>query len=192
VGSEKIVIIVSGLAASGKSTLAVMLAEALSLRRCSGGMALKTVAARIGLDTSGEKWWDSELGLRFLSLRERDFRYDRMVDEELISAARRGGVVIDSWILPWLYDGGFKVWLKADKTVRAARLSDRSGLQPDEAVRVLEERDSRNRALYKKIYGVDISVDLEPFHLVLDTSRLSAGDVFDVVLTAVRRFFKLR
>ncbi|RLG08608.1 MAG: hypothetical protein DRN65_01070, partial [Thaumarchaeota archaeon] len=36
-----------------------------------------------------------------------------------IELARAGGVVIDSWVLPWLYRGGFNIWLKAGAEFRA-------------------------------------------------------------------------
>lgn len=188
---KDIVIIVSGLAASGKSTLSKQLAESLGLERYSGGEALKAVAARMGFDTSGNRWWESEDGMRFLSLREKDESIDRMVDEELLSVARRGGAVIDSWVLPWLFEGGFKVWLKADKSVRADRLAKRAGLNLDEAKRILEERDTRNKELYRRLYGAKLHSDLEPFHLILDTSRLSSGEVFEIVYRAVTCYFDL-
>ncbi|MEM3156220.1 MAG: AAA family ATPase, partial [Nitrososphaerota archaeon] len=142
-----IVVIVSGLAASGKSTLSRQLAERLGVERYSGGEALKAVAARKGYETSGNSWWESEAGMQFLAMREENESLDRMVDEELLSIARRGGVVIDSWVLPWLFDGGFKIWLKADKAVRAARLAKRAGLSLEEALKILEERDTRNAEL---------------------------------------------
>ncbi|MCS7146362.1 MAG: cytidylate kinase family protein [Nitrososphaerota archaeon] len=188
---EDIVVIVSGLAASGKSTLAKQLAEKLRLKRFSGGEALKTIAAKMGFDTSEERWWESDEGMRFLALREGDERFDRMVDEELLSYARRGGVVIDSWVLPWLFEGGFKVWLKADRKVRAERLARRAGLTLDEAARILEERDARNAELYRRLYGIKISTDFEPFHLVIDTTRLSSQAVLDIVYLSVRHYLGL-
>ncbi|MEM0381687.1 MAG: cytidylate kinase family protein [Nitrososphaerota archaeon] len=186
-----IVVIVSGLAASGKSTLSRQLSERLGVERYSGGEALKAVAARKGYETSGNSWWESEAGMQFLAMREENESLDRMVDEELLSIARRGGVVIDSWVLPWLFDGGFKIWLKADKAVRAARLAKRAGLSLEEALKILEERDTRNAELYRRLYGFRLGSDLEPFHLILDTSRLGSHEVLEIVYTSVKYYFDL-
>ncbi len=152
---------------------------------------MKSIAKQRGFDTSGNRWWESEAGMQFLALRERDGSLDRMVDEELLRLARRGGVVIDSWVLPWLFDGGFKVWLKADKEVRAERLAKRAGLRLEEARRILDERDARNVELYHRLYGMKLGEDYTPFHLILDTSRLSGEEVFEIVYLAVRHYFDL-
>ncbi len=152
---------------------------------------MKEIAKKKGFDTSGNRWWESEAGMQFLALRERDGSLDRMVDEELLWLARRGGVVIDSWVLPWLFEGGFKVWLKADRDVRAERLAKRAGVSIGEARRILEERDARNMELYRRLYGLKLGEDFNPFHLILDTSRLSGEEVFEIVYLAVRHYFDL-
>ncbi len=182
-------VLVSGLAASGKSTISRRLAEELGLQLYSGGEVLKTIAAARGFRPTQTRWWETSEGMAFLSLRERDLSIDRSCDEWLLSRAREGGVVIDSWVLPWLYDDGLKIWLKASKSVRAERLSRRSGLPLNEAVRVLEERDRRNIELYARLYGIRVGSDYEPFHLILDTTTLSSNSVYSVVLAAVRSFY---
>ncbi|MEM0444745.1 MAG: cytidylate kinase family protein [Nitrososphaerota archaeon] len=188
---KEVVVIVSGLAASGKSTVSKKIAETLGLERYSGGEALKVLAAKLGFNTSGNRWWESDEGMRFLSMREGNEAYDRMVDEELLRLAKRGRVVIDSWVLPWLYEGGFKVWLKADKQTRAERLSLRTGLPLQDALKILEERDKRNSELYKRLYGVSLGADLTPFHLVIDTSRLTTQEVFEITYLGVKYHYDL-
>ncbi len=181
--------LISGLAASGKSTISRRLAEELGLQLYSGGEVLKTIAAAHGFRTTQTHWWETSDGMAFLSLREKDPSIDKACDEWLLSKAREGGVVIDSWVLPWLYSDGLKVWLKASKSVRAERLSRRSGLPLDEAARILELRDRRNIELYARLYGIRVGSDYEPFHLILDTTTLSSNSVYSIVLASVRSFY---
>ena len=149
------------------------------------------VAREMGYNVKGVKWWDTEEGLKFLSQRQQDKSIDRRVDEQLINIAKSEEAVIDSWVLPWLIEDGFKVWLKADVDVRARRMSKRGGMSLEEATRIIQERDRENYKLYLDLYGIKIGDDLSPFQLVLDSSYLSEASVFKIVYTAVKEYFKL-
>ena len=188
---KRIVICISGLAATGKSTLAKRLAESLNLRYVSGGDGLKMLAVERGYRPGGREWWETEDGMRFLEERMRNPEFDKLVDQKLIELAKAGDVVIDSWVLPWLYRDGFNIWLKAKTEVRAERMARRSGISVEEARRLLEKRDSESIELYKKLYGIEVGRDFEPFHLVLDTSDLDESAVYRIVLQAVKEFFRL-
>ncbi|OYT67730.1 MAG: cytidylate kinase [Candidatus Wolframiiraptor sp. EX4484-121] len=189
--AEKIVICVSGLAATGKSTLARRLAESLNLRYISGGDGLKMLAVEKGYRPGGREWWETEEGMRFLEERLKNPEFDKLVDQKLIELAKAGDVVIDSWVLPWLYRGGFNIWLKAKVEVRAERMARRSGISVEEARRLLEKRDSESIELYRRLYGIEVGRDFEPFHLILDTSDLDEPAVYRIVLQAVKEFFRL-
>lgn len=185
------VICISGFAATGKSTLGRRLAEALGLRYLSGGDGLKMLAVERGYRPGGQEWWETEEGLRFLEERLRNPEFDKLVDSKLLEAAKKGNVVIDSWVLPWLYRDGFNIWLKADLETRARRMRKRSGMSLEEARRIIRQRDSESAELYRKLYGIELGRDYEPFHLVLDTSKLEEDSVYRIVLQAVREYFRL-
>ncbi len=59
---DGMLICISGLAGSGKSTVAKKIAERYGLKYYSGGDALKTVAADLGCDTAQKGWWETEMG----------------------------------------------------------------------------------------------------------------------------------
>jgi cytidylate kinase len=187
--TKKVLVLISGYAATGKSTLGRALAKRLGIPYYSGGDALMRLARKMGFNARGRKWWDTEEGMRFLRMREENFEFDRKVDEELVQIAKEGSAVIDGWVIPWLVYDGFKVWLKADLETRAARLAKRGKMGYEEALKVLKEREERNRELYMRLYGIKWGEDLAPFHLVLDSTRLGKEDVLRVVLTAVRAYF---
>ncbi|MEM0375358.1 MAG: cytidylate kinase family protein [Nitrososphaerota archaeon] len=186
---ERLLVLISGQAATGKSTLGRALARRLGIPYYSGGDALMRLARKMGFNAKGRKWWDTEEGMRFLRMREENFEFDRKVDEELIQIAREGPAVIDGWVIPWLVDDGFKIWLKAELETRARRLAKRGRFAYEEALRVLTEREARNRELYQRLYGIRWGEDLSPFHLVLDSTRLGKEEVLRLVLTAVRYYF---
>ncbi len=182
---KKLVICVSGMAGSGKSTVAKRLTEHYGLKYYSGGDALKAMAAEMGFRTTGEGWWETADGAKFLEKRLGDLEIDRKVDEKLLGWAKRGGVVLDSWAMPWLLIGGFKIWLETSEGVRAQRLAERDGLSPKDALRVLREKEAKTKAIYKKLYGFNLGEDLTPFQLVLDVDLLSKDEVYETLLLAI-------
>lgn len=182
---------VSGLAATGKSTLCEMLGKKLGLRVYSGGEMLLSIAKDFGYKARGLEWWDTEEGMSFLDRRKNDLSIDRMVDEKLKEIARRESAVMDTWVLPWLVDEGFKIWLKADIRTRAERLMKRSPMSMEKAMEVIKERDEENRRLYRALYDIDLGKDMSPFHLVLDTSKLTSESVFKIAYAAVVEFYQL-
>lgn len=176
--NKGIVVCISGMAGTGKSTLAKKLAEKYKLTYYSGGDALKELAASEGYNSSSHGWWESPEGLRFLEKREQNHEFDRAVDNKLLEYAQQGCVLLDSWTMPWLLKTGFKIWLIASEEKRAERIAKRDKLSMEEALKVLKEKEARTKAIYKELYGFTLGEDLEPFDLILDTNNLNAGEVF--------------
>jgi len=182
---KKVVICISGLAGTGKSTLSKKLAKKYNLKCYSGGDALKELAKVEGYDASREGWWESPEGLSFLKKRENDAKFDRAVDAKLLEYAEQGNVLLDSWTMPWLLKGGFKIWLMASIEKRAARVAGRDKITVDEAFKILEEKEARTKAIYQKLYGFVLGGDFAPFDMVLDTDNLSADEVFEVLCMVI-------
>ncbi len=182
---KKIVICISGMAGTGKSTLSKKLAEKYSLKCYSGGDALKELAKAEGYDVSRQGWWESSEGLNFLKERANDPKFDEAVDAKLLKYAQQGNVLLDSWTMPWLLKEGFKIWLMASIEKRAARVAERDKITVNEAFKVLEEKEAGTKAIYKKLYGFVLGEDFAPFDLVLDTDNLNAEEVFEVLCRVI-------
>jgi cytidylate kinase len=116
---KEVVLCISGMAGTGKSTLSKKLAKKYGLKYYSGGDALKALAAEEGYDSYKRGWWESPEGLSFLKKREKNFEFDKAVDDKLLEYAQTGRVLLDSWTMPWLLKTGFKIWLVASVEKRA-------------------------------------------------------------------------
>ena len=182
---KKIVICISGMAGTGKSTLSKKLAEKYNLKCYSGGDALKELAKAEGYDVSRQGWWESLEGLNFLKERVIDPKFDKAVDAKFLEYAQQGNVLLDSWTMPWLLKEGFKIWLMGSIEKRATRVAERDKITLNEAFKVLEEKESRTKAIYKKLYGFALGEDFAPFDLVLDTDNLNAEEVFAVLCRVI-------
>jgi cytidylate kinase len=180
-----VIICISGMAGTGKSTLSEKLAKKYGLKCYSGGEALKTLAKDEGYNPSSRGWWESPEGLSFLGKREKNLEFDKAVDEKLMEYAKQGDVLLDSWTMPWLLKTGFKIWLLASIEKRAARVAKRDKTTVEEALQALKEKEARTKAIYKELYGFNLGEDFAPFHLVLDTDSLNAKEVFHVLCMVI-------
>jgi cytidylate kinase len=185
VTNKKIVICISGMAGTGKSTLSKKIAKRYGLKCYSGGDALKELAKGQGYNTSDEGWWESSAGLSFLEERTKEPKFDKEVDNKLLEYAQQGNVLLDSWTMPWLLKDGFKIWLMASMDKRAARVAERDKMTVKEAYEVLNKKEERTKTIYKKLYGFILGEDLAPFDFILDTDNLNADEVFQVLCKVI-------
>ncbi len=184
---KKTVICISGMAGTGKSTLAKKLAQKYGLKYYSGGDALKALAIEEGCSASNNGWWESPEGLAFLRQREKDPQFDKAVDDKLLEYAQQGNVLLDSWTMPWLLKTGFKIWLLASIEKRAERVAERDNITVKDALRILKEKEARTKAIYQKLYGFTLGEDYAPFNMVLDTDNLNAEEVFETLCEVLDR-----
>ena len=176
-------IIISGMPASGKSTVAQIISKKLHIRYLIGGDILKSMAKDLGFNPEKDNWWDTEEGRRFLELRMKDPSFDKKVDGILIDAINKEDCVVTSWSIPWLIGSGHvKVWLKASSEIRARRLANRDGLSLTDARRIIMERDEQNIKHYQKLYGYVLGKDLDVFNLIIDVDNVNADTVAEMLI----------
>ena len=174
--------------ASGKTTVAIKVAEKYGVNYLCGGDILKEMAVSKGYQPSGDDWWDTENGMKFLEDRKKSYQFDRRVDEKLVNSIGEGGVVVTSYTAPWLSTKGVKIWLKASPNSRSKRLATRDKIAYKEAEKIVKKRDFENINIYRKMYDFKIDEDLSVFHLVLDTNSLSKNQVIEIVLKSSQYF----
>ena len=182
-------IIISGPPAVGKTTIAKGIAEEFDLTHLSGGDILKEIAEEQGFKTGGDDWWDTQEGMNFLSQRQENSEFDKKVDDKLKKHFLDGNVVITSYTLPWLVEGGVKIWLEGSKENSAQRMTARDNLSKDSALEIVQKRYQENKKIYKALYGFEFGEDLSLFDKIIETDGLNASQVLDIAKTVVRKLF---
>ena len=182
-------IIISGPPAIGKTTIAKAITEEFGLTHLSGGDILKELAEEEGFKTGGDDWWDTQEGMNFLSHRQANSEFDKNVDEKLKKHFLDGNVVITSYTLPWLVEGGVKIWLEGSKENSAQRMTTRDNLSKDSALEIVQKRYQENKKIYKALYGFEFGEDLSVFDKIIETAGLAASQVLDITKTVVRKLF---
>ena len=176
----------SGPPAIGKTTVAKGLAKEFNLNYLSGGGSLKELASEQGFSSSGDDWWDTEDGMKFLNQRKENSEFDKKVDEKLIQLFEKGNVVITSYTLPWLIDSGIKLWLDGTVENSAKRMQNRDNLDESSALAVVNKRFNENKLIYKNLYNFEFGDDLSVFDKIIQTDGINAEQVLEIAKTTVR------
>ena len=182
-------IIISGPPAIGKTTIAKGLAKEFDVEYLSGGDILKDLAGEQGFQTQGDDWWDTLDGINFLEQRKKNPEFDKNVDNKLKELFSKGGIVVTSYTLPWLVEGGVKIWLDGSKENSALRMTTRDNSSKDDALEIVQKRYNENKIIYKELYGFEFGEDLSVFDKIIETDELNVEQVLELAKSTVREFF---
>ncbi|MBN2127601.1 MAG: AAA family ATPase [Candidatus Diapherotrites archaeon] len=183
------IIIVSGFAGSGKSSLADSLGKHFNLRVIHASDVMKQLM-KGELDLNNTKgqtgFWESNEAHEIMKKRTESDDLDKKLDEILLKEIQKNNLVLDSWTMPWLSEKGIKIWLNASPEVRAKRVSSRDSLDFNEVLMKIKERDSKTKAIYKRIYNFSLGEDLNPFHIILETNKINEKQVLEKALKKIK------
>ena len=182
-------IIISGPPAIGKTTIAKGLAKEFDIEYLSGGDILKELAQEQGFQTEGDDWWDTQEGINFLDQRKKNSEFDKNVDNKLKELFSKGGIVVTSYTLPWIVEGGVKIWLDGSKENSALRMTARDNSSKNEALEIVQKRYNENKIIYKELYGFEFGEDLSVFDKIIKTDGLNVEQVLEIAKSTVREFF---
>ena len=168
------IITVSGLHGTGKSTYAARIATALKIRHVSAGTLFRKIAKERQLSLE-------ELGKKALE----DPAFDMLVDERTVKEAEKGNVVIDGQLAGWMLRGeaDLRIYLTAPEPIRIERIAKRDSLEPSQAETETRQREAVQSERYHRHYGFKVD-DRSIYHLILDTSIGSIDNTAKVLVSA--------
>ena len=167
------VVIICGLAGSGKSTTADMIAKRFKLKHVSAGDLFRAVAKERKMNLI-------DLG-RYAAKHP---EFDEDLDRWLMEAAKKGGVVLDGRASAYLAAKrripALKIFLTVDPKISAERVSKRDGISKAKAMVVSRQREREIARRLKALYGLDTS-STAYYDAVIQTDLYRPDEVVELV-----------
>ena len=186
------IVIVSGFAGSGKSSLAKSLGKELKLKVIHASGILKELSEKQMHEITPEKalpgkgFWESRKGMEFVKKRLSDTGTDSALDKKLLEIIEEGNAVIDSKTMGYLSNSGKKIWLEASLETRASRIANRDAIPLKEAIEKIRQRDETDKKIYRKLYGFELGKELEKFGFVINNEKLSQKQTLEKTLSFLK------
>lgn len=178
---DRMLITISGVPGSGKTTVARLVADALGLEHVYAGDIFRRQAEARGLSLED-----------YVRQAEGDGSIDRALDAQMRHRATRGRAVLEGRLTAFVADqaasDALKVFLDASEQVCAERIARREGGATEQRLRELRHREASDRRRYLDLYGVDYH-DRSRYDLVMATDDRSPEAIADEIVRAARRRF---
>ena len=173
-----LVITISGLHGTGKSTFARILSKKFKLRLVSAGELFRQIATKRRLTISE---------LSKISYENKEI--DEIIDERTRMEAKKGNVVLDGLLAGWMArdEANIKIYLTASESVRVERIARRDGITYDAARKATLLREELERIRFKRFYGIDID-DTSIYDLALNTGLLSVKANVKVIENFIKEY----
>lgn len=172
------IITISGLPGSGKSTVAGIIKQKLGWEYVYAGAIFRKTAEERGMTLEEFGAYcekhpdvDKELDARQLEIAKKS--------ENLILEGRMAGHLMKQNKL-----NAITVWLDAPIEIRVKRIMQREPGDFEQRLAEAKKREASEAARYRKYYGVDL-YDRKVYDLILDVSSISAEEAAEAVLKKV-------
>ena len=170
------IITLSGLHGTGKSTIAKLLAENLGILYYSTGKAFRDLAEENGMTLE-----------EYTNYVEKNPEIDKSLDTKVVDVAKKGNIILDSQLSGYLLKSiaDFKIHLTCPLNIRVKRMTARDQSSYDAKLKETTLREESELKRFNKLYNIDLSDNnfiQNFFDLIIDTEHLTIEEIVDKIL----------
>ena len=175
-----LVITLSGLHGTGKTTYAKTLSKIFNLRHVSAGILFRQIAAEKDISIS-----------ELTQMASRNDKIDQLIDKRTRMEAGRGNVIIDGLLSGWIAFNyaDIKLYLMTLDKIRFSRIAARENISTIKARKLTLFREEIERKRFIKYYQIHID-NLTIYDLILNTELLSIESNVIIMKTFIQEYIK--
>lgn len=173
------IITISGLHGTGKSTVGKILSEKLGMEYYSTGQAFRDLAQEKNMSLK-----------QFTNYVEEHPEIDLQLDDKIIEVAKQGDILIDSQLSGYLLRdlADFKILLTCPIETRIKRMAERDNSSIEQKLNETVAREKSELERFKKLYHINLEnteKNKQIYDYIIDTENLSAHEVVDKILSTI-------
>ncbi|MCK4381159.1 MAG: AAA family ATPase [Candidatus Lokiarchaeota archaeon] len=172
---------ISGLHGTGKSTIGKLIADKLGIQYYSTGQAFRDLAQEMNMTLE-----------EYSKYVEENPEIDKDLDNKIIGIAKKGNIIIDSQLSGYILKSvaDFKVLLICPLEVRIKRMTERDNTTYEQKLKETKLREKSELERFKHLYNIDLSDQKEIQHiydLILNTENLTVEKIVEKILLTLER-----
>ncbi|MFW9999419.1 MAG: (d)CMP kinase [Candidatus Hodarchaeota archaeon] len=175
------IITISGLHGTGKSTIGKLIAENLGIQFYSTGQAFRDLAKEMNMTLE-----------EFTKYVEKNPNIDRKLDDKINEIAQRGNVIIDGQLSGYLLKSkaNFKILLLCPLEIRVKRMAERDNTNYEKKLKETKLREKSELERFKNLYGFDLSDQKNLniiYDLIINTENLTVEEIAEKILNTLEK-----
>ena len=178
------IITISGLHGTGKTTIGKKVAESLGLRYFSTGEVFRDLAKLMSMSL-----------VEFTKYVEENPETDKKLDNRIIEISKEGNVLTTSLLSGYLLSdvADFKILLTCPFEIRIKRMAERDKTSYEEKLKETEYREKSESERFILLYNIDINNNEnveEIFDFIVDTNEFSIEESVNKILSEIKSQLK--
>ncbi|HEC40338.1 hypothetical protein LCGC14_0756270 [marine sediment metagenome] len=166
------IITISGLHGTGKSTIGKLIAQRMSLKYYSTGQAFRDLAKEMKMTLE-----------EFTDYVEENPDVDKKLDKKIIEIAQKGNIIIDSQLSAYILDSiaQFKILLTCPLELRVKRMAERDKTSYENKLNETIIREESELERFEKLYRIDLN-NVKIYNLILETENLTVEEIVEKII----------
>ena len=175
------ILTISGLHGTGKSTIGKLIAANLRIKYYSTGQIFRDLAKEMNMTLN-----------EFTEYAEKNPEIDRKLDRKILEIAKEGNIIIDSqlsgYILKSIAD--FKIYLRCSLEIRVRRMTERDNVSYEAKLKETVLREKSELERFNTLYDIDLNDNervKEIYNLILDTDTMTIQEIVNEILSNLKK-----